>query len=301
MSTGKNVFAIIVTYNGSRWFEKCLLSLQKSTVPLRIVVIDNNSSDDTVSIIQNTFLDIELISSKKNLGFGAANNIGFKMALEANADYVFLLNQDAWINDKTVELLLNAATKNSEYGILSPFHYNYAGDAPEQYFREWVMRHYTHGLENDYENGSMDQVYPTSFVHAACWLIPMNTIKEVGGFDPLFYHYGEDNDYIQRLSLRNKMVGIVPAACVFHKGSNEGLKSPGKNIPFLVNQSLLVFKDPNASTKGAVLLFLKQLVKKNLSEFKSPLAKALRFNLMRLPKMMRSKGKQKLPLAYLES
>ena len=292
------IYTIIVTYNGTQWIEKCLDSLRQSSVQSHILVIDNASSDDTASVIRQKYPEVELIESGKNLGFGQANNIGLRKALEEKADYVLLLNQDTKIGTDTIEKLIETAEANPQYGILSPFHYNYEGDATERYFEEWVLQHYTPEYNRDKAEGRIKTVYTTSFVHAACWLMPIETIRKVGGFDPLFFHYGEDNDYVQRLHACGLKVAIVPEAGLFHQGTNWGLSDPGNKRWFQTNQSLLLFKDPNASGAGSLILFLKQILKIHLSN-NSVKASAYRQNLRRLFKMIKSRREQQKPLAYL--
>ena len=91
------VLTVIVSYNFEPWIERCLSSIRDSDYPSDLVVIDNASTDRTVSIIAERYRWIRLVRSRKNLGFGQANNIGMRMALEEDYDYVFLVNQDAWI------------------------------------------------------------------------------------------------------------------------------------------------------------------------------------------------------------
>ena len=91
------VLTVIVSYNFEPWIERCLSSIRDSDYPSDLVVIDNASTDRTVSIIAERYRWIRLVRSRKNLGFGQANNIGMRMALEENYEYVFLVNQDAWI------------------------------------------------------------------------------------------------------------------------------------------------------------------------------------------------------------
>ena len=72
------VFAIIVSYKGRQWYDRCFSSLQESTIPIEIVVIDNASGDGSADYIRERFPQITLICSDKNLGFGQANNLGMK-------------------------------------------------------------------------------------------------------------------------------------------------------------------------------------------------------------------------------
>src|SRR5210317_1231583 len=111
----ENVYAIVVTYQGLKWYKKCFDSLQDSTIPVKIIAVDNGSGDGSVDFINNNFKGIQLISQGSNQGFGKANNRGIKEALKQNADYVFLLNQDAWVEPPTIEKLISVHKEQPEY------------------------------------------------------------------------------------------------------------------------------------------------------------------------------------------
>src|SRR5689334_9997911 len=98
-----NVYTIVVTHNASKWLNKCFKSLVDSTLPLKIIVIDSGSSDDTCEKIRNGFPEVDLIEVASNMGFGKANNIGIRKAYDAGASHFFLLNQDAWIEPDVIE------------------------------------------------------------------------------------------------------------------------------------------------------------------------------------------------------
>ena len=108
------VFVIVVSYKGHRWYERCFSSLRESTIPIKTIVIDNASNDGTVEYIKSHFPEILLIESNENLGFGKANNRGLRYALDNGCDYVFLLNQDAWIEPDTLERLLDIHSRHPE-------------------------------------------------------------------------------------------------------------------------------------------------------------------------------------------
>lgn len=299
MKINSKVYAIVVVYNGKSWIAKCITSLRNSSIPLHLIVIDNNSSDGSAEYIETHFPEIELIRSEKNLGFGGANNMGMRRAVVDNADFVFLLNQDAWIDKNTVKDLLIAFEIHNEYGILSPFHLDYKGINNERYFNDYVLKHYTAGY-NDYKDRlDQSELLSCTFVHAACWLLPINTVKQVGGFDPLFFHYGEDNDYVQRLINKGLKIGIVSKATLYHQGTNEGLLNPSKNIRFLTNQLLLRIKHPGASHVGAFSLFCRQFFLSHFRKTTIEERKSLSNVLMKLIKIFRSRVIQKNKEAYL--
>lgn len=295
------IYAIIITYNGTHWIEKCLTSLRESTQPVHTIVIDNASADDTVKIIREKFPEVQLIVLEKNLGFGQANNIGLKKALAAKADYVLLLNQDAWIESSAIEKLITVSQQNPEYGILSPYHYDYTGADTERYFKEWVLKHYTPGLKEDIEKNDLKSIYPSEFVHAACWLMPLRTIERVGGFDPLFFHYDEDVDFVNRCRNKKLKIGICPLSKIYHKGTNDALVNQIDNYNVILNRTVLKLKDLNASLIGAISLFFKNyfiivIRGKGTKNTKQSYIN----NLKRFFLILRSRAKQKRTFAYLK-
>lgn len=213
----KKVFVIIVTYNGMQWINKCLKSLENTSLDVRTLVIDNNSTDGTQNYIKNNFPEVILTELTKNLGFGQANNIGLSYAFKENSDYVFLLNQDAWLGKNTIENLINAQQKEPRYGIISPMHLNGKGDALDVSFSNYIVPRNCKKLFSDiYLNKLSDKLYLVNFVNAAGWLISRNCLELVGGFNPSFFHYGEDDNYIQRVQFHNLKLGILATETLYH-------------------------------------------------------------------------------------
>lgn len=208
------VFVIIVTYNGSRWIRKCLKSVLESTFPVHVIVVDNCSSDNTTAIIKKDFPQIELIEESNNLGFGKANNIGIQLAKKQDADYFLLLNQDAYVEQGMIEQLVSAFENSKNAGILSPVHL--APDGSLDYSFEDHVKRYTSKESLESINTLKEGIYESDFVNAACWLLSRNTVDIVGGFNPLFPHYGEDNDFIHRLHFFGLKVFIEGSVKVVH-------------------------------------------------------------------------------------
>ena len=213
-----NIYVIIVTYKGKLWYDRCFTSLRESEIPVQIVVIDNASNDGTVEYIRENYPEIHLIASETNLGFGQGNNKGMRYALDNGADYVFLLNQDAWIEPNTLNKLVEIHKRNPNFGILSPMHLNAEKTAIEK-----GLMHYVADLKitdpawiNDLYFGTTKDIYNTNYVNAAAWLLPRKTLETVGGFDPIFYHYGEDDNYMQRVIYHGLKIGLCPSVKVVH-------------------------------------------------------------------------------------
>jgi GT2 family glycosyltransferase len=219
------VFAIIVTYNGMKWIQECLKSVSYSSIPIKIIVIDNCSTDGTVNFIKSNFKEIILLEQNGNLGFGKANNIGISFALKESSDYVFLLNQDAFVMADTIEKLIATAQQNQEYGIISPIHTNASGTVLDQSFLYYTRNSGGSGFLSDFVlNRIKKDIYSLPMINAAAWLIPKTTLEVVGGFDPMFFLYGEDDNYCQRVLYHQLQIGIVPEVFIRHDSDNNYVK-----------------------------------------------------------------------------
>ncbi len=207
------IFAIVVTYNGMRWYDRCFGSLRNSDMPVETIVIDNASTDETVSYIKENFPEVCLIESKENLGFAKANNIGMRYALDHDADYVFLLNQDAWVEKDTLSKLVQTFYDNENVGIASPIHLNGGHSG-----LDWGFVNYVSGeFISDSYMQKLKKYYQVKFVNAAAWLISAECIRKVGGFDTLlFVHYGEDDNYCQRVMYHGYKVLINTQCSACH-------------------------------------------------------------------------------------
>ncbi|SKB70603.1 Glycosyltransferase, GT2 family [Parapedobacter luteus] len=215
-----SISAVIVTYNGMRrnWIEKCLGSLQGSSVLVDIIVIDNGSTDGSVEFIKQHYSSLDLVIASENLGFGKANNLGIRKALEKGADFVFLLNQDAWVDVNTIEELVKQQQLHPEYGILSPIHCNGNGDALDYRFSEYISPQKGCKLLSDLlvVDRQTSGIYDVGFVNAAAWLISKECLRKAGGFSPMFYHYGEDVNYCHRVQYHEFKIGIHPRVKIYH-------------------------------------------------------------------------------------
>lgn len=270
------VYVVIVTYNPLKWINKCLSSLKNNNIKLNTIVIDNGSTDHSQDFIKLNFPEVEFIQSNSNLGFGIANNIGIKKAHENGADFVFLLNQDAWIEKDTIEKLVNVSIKEPKYGVISSMHLNGKGDALDFNFSTYITPKKCPSLVSDiYFNKITDQLYEIEFVNAAAWLITRKCIDSVGGFDPLFNMYGEDNNYLQRVLYHGFHIGIHANTKIYHdreqRSKSDYLVDKKKS---LIRSLMVKYCDPNNSQSVIVEInirkkkILKQIVKFRFKEIR---------------------------------
>ncbi len=194
------------------WIQKCLDSCDDFPV----IVVDNNSADETVFFIKEKYPRVLVLKQEKNLGFGQANNLGIKHALLHGTDYVFLLNQDAYLQKHTINKLIEIHKKNTQFGILSPIHLNGLGDKLDSNFSNYLMHKYNDKFYYDAIYNKLKPIYEVPFVNAAAWMLPKETLEKIGGFDPIFFHYGEDDNYCQRVLFHKLKIGVVSDSFVNH-------------------------------------------------------------------------------------
>lgn len=272
----KKIIVIIVSYNGIKWIEECLSSVYLSDIEVEVVVIDNNSTDGTVNFIRSKFPRVVLFEQKENLGFGKANNIGKSYAIKQNADFVFLLNQDAFVNENAISNLVKTSQNHQDYGILSPIQLDYSGKSLEKYFHKFMAQDVSRTFYSDFVlKNEIKEIYEIEFVQAAAWLLPNKTLMEIGGFDPIFFHYGEDNNYCQRVLYHNKKIGVVPNSFIRHDSEKETRQIDksfsDKDLVKYILPFLVEFGDIN-----------KPFTKKEIQRERKNIYKSILMNLLRL-------------------
>lgn len=247
------VFSIIVTFNGIKWIEKCIKSVYSDS---SVIVVDNGSTDGTIEFVDNHFSDVILLKQETNIGFGRANNIGMSYALKHGADAVFLLNQDAWLENDGLEKLKRASNESREYGIISPVHLNGDNSNFDLSFQYLAPRDLLSDLA--FKEFSK-KIYPCPFINAAAWYIRVEVLKKVGGFDPNFFFYGEDVNLTQRMKFHKYLVGYVPNAQVFHDSKNNFYHKLDKNSIMYLNKLRNSFKVTLLDINNRILILYCQL------------------------------------------
>ena len=238
------MLVIVVTYNGEKWIRNCLASVAPEK-GVDGVVVDNGSTDGTVETVRREFPHVAVVQTGKNIGFGRANNIGLRMALEKGYEYAYLLNQDAWILPDDIKKLMEAARRHPEYGIVSPIHVYSDMAELDDCFRKAVPKTLIDGsmLAANMEGA----IYQTKKnIPAAHWLLNLNVVREVGGFSPTFFHFGEDDNLTHRMLFRGYKCGIVPSVCAVHDRKSR-VKDKDAILKLTKGYWLLTLSDINIS------------------------------------------------------
>jgi GT2 family glycosyltransferase len=226
----------IVTRDSREEILACLMSLyeQGHQLDMDVVVVDNNSQDETVREIRLKFPSVKLILNGENLGFSRAVNQGLR-ALQAR--YYLLLNPDTVILDHALQKLIEFMDANIQAGICIPKILNRDGSLQYQCRRgegrPWETFSYFIGLArlfpkdqrftgyllNHLDNEKVSEVKAVS---GSCMMIRHEVVEEIGGLDERYFAYQEDADYCIQARQAGWKVFFVPLAEVVHYGGRGG-------------------------------------------------------------------------------
>ena len=300
------ILTIVVSFNGIAVIDKCIESLLQSDLKTDVILIDNASTDNTASFVINKYPIIKVHQNVSNFGFGRGNNIGFRYAIDQHYDHIFLLNQDAFVFPDTIQNLLISSQSLSNTSVISPLHLDYNGSYLESgcsdFIRDGIDRiWYDHSVNKTYKS-----LYRINFINAAAWFIPVHIIKKVGGFDPLFFQYGEDNDWINRLLFSEFYLYIDFTSKICHESNYKTWSEISLDPNRLITTYFIDVKNPIASLKSNLFLLLKREIDKAttfLLFFKLRsffiILKCLFRLLLKLPAIYKSRQVMQIHGAYL--
>ena len=248
----KDIAIIIVNYNMRDSILACLKSLRKdifeSGLDVSVVVIDNNSSDNLDRIIKNQFPEVVFIKNQRNLGFGAANNIGVQ---SVSAKYYFILNPDTkFIQPKTLLRLHNWMEKNKKVGMVSPklvyedgalqyncFRFPKFADKPMRQLKlekiHPIKKRVDKFLMKDFEH--LD-TRPVDWVLGSAMFARGDVFHKIGGFDDQYFMYFEDCDLCRRFWKNNSPVYYLHDVVVQHLHQRGSAKVKGLVRSLLLNR-----------------------------------------------------------------
>ena len=230
----KLVYIILVNYNSIEDTIDCIKSIKRQDYKnIKTVVVNNDSNKDFEEKIKNEFLDIIVIQEKENVGFAIANNHGIKIALEDNADFVMLLNNDTIIKQNYISMLLGSYENNKEnnIGIITGKILFYepntliwhAGGKINKIKGTVDIVGYK---EEDY--GQYNNITYNDFASGCCMLIPAKVIRDVGVMSDEYFLYYEDVDYCNKVKAKGYKIFSENNAEMFHKESASTKK--GSNV-----------------------------------------------------------------------
>lgn len=269
------IFVSIINYNGNKDTLSCLKHLEKVKVEnfnLEVVVIDNGSKEP-FEAKKDEFKNYKLhiLKSDQNLGFSGGQNLGIKYALEKNADFVVVLNNDVLINSNLIVELLKTFELKKDAGLVSPkiyfakgyeFHKDRYGnkDLGKVFWyaggiMDWNNIIGSHRGVDEVDKGQYDQLIKTDFTSGCCVMIKREVFDRIGLFDEKYFLYYEDNDLCQRAKKMEFVCYYQPKAILWHinAGSSGGSGSNLQDYFITRNRFLFGFKYAKQRVKFALL------------------------------------------------
>ncbi len=223
---------IIVNWNTKGHLQKCLDSIYNNTKDLvfEIIVIDNDSSDDSVKMVKDSFPQVNLIVNQKNVGFAAANNQAIR---KSSGEYILLLNPDTIVMPNSIKIMFNFIKSNSDIGIVGPKILGSDGKIqltcarnfptlPRIFFdistlskrfpKSRIFGSYSMGYWDHNDEREIDSIL------GACMLIRRKMLDKIGLLDENFFMYAEDTDLCMRAKKANWKIWYLPKAQIVHFG-----------------------------------------------------------------------------------
>jgi len=221
---------IIVNYNVKYFLEQALLSVRKASrgLPVEVYVVDNNSVDDSVQMVEEKFPEVHLIQNKHNPGFSIANNQAIRLS---KGEYVLLLNPDTVVEEDTFEKCISFMDAHPEAGGLGVRMIDGSGaflpESKRGFPSPWVAFCKTVGLSrlfpksrlfNHYHLGYLDEMETNEVevLAGAFMLLRRTTLDKVGLLDEAFFMYGEDIDLSYRIIQGGYKNYYLPETSIIH-------------------------------------------------------------------------------------
>jgi GT2 family glycosyltransferase len=230
----KKLFIIIITYNNHLVITNCLESLNKqSYTDFEVLIIDNNSTDNTLLIIQdylkkhpNLSKKFHVIKNKLNSGFAKAVNIGLRKALNKKIIYTsLLLNPDIYFTDDLLKNGVSVLEKNPDAGAVVPkilYSDNRIWWIGTRIFSDKeLLQSANYGIAEHIKKGrpwklNNSQTNTVEAITGCALFLRMSAVKEIGMFNEKFFMYAEDIDYSQRLKQKGYKLLMFTHSTVFH-------------------------------------------------------------------------------------
>lgn len=213
---------ITVNYNGLKDTCSLIESLQQTiqSVTFEIIIVDNASHQNEAQIIKQQFPSVNTIRSEKNLGFSGGNNLGIKVA---KGKYIFLINNDTYIEQDQLPTLIKRLESNSCIGALSP-KIRFAFSPQNVQFAGYTklspvtMRNHAIGMGHP-DDGSLDIPHPSAYLHGAALMVKREVIEKIGLMPEIYFLYYEELDWCTSMTRAGYELWYEPGCTIFHKES----------------------------------------------------------------------------------
>ena len=226
------VSIIIPHLKGTNILIECVSSIIKNTqnISYEIILVDNNSTDNSISKIEEKFSDIKIVRSTTNRGYAGGCNLGAK---NANGKYLLFLNNDTMITNGAIELLVNAMEINKNISSVQPKIKNYYNKELFDYagacggYIDYLVYPFSRGrifntIEKD--EGQYEDQKKIFWASGTAFLTKNEIFKKLNGFDEDLFAHMEEIDYHWKSILNGYDIYVIPKSIIYHRG--------GETLPY---------------------------------------------------------------------
>lgn len=259
-----SIAVVILNWNGKNLLEKFLPSVNSYSKEADIYVVDNGSSDDSISYINATYPEVKIISFENNYGFCLGYNKALK---EIKADYYVLLNSDVEVTDDWLKAPMELLDSNDNIAACQPKikaynqkdSFEYAGAAGgyvDKFGFPFCSGRLFESIEKD--SNQYETAKPILWGSGAALFIRSNVFHELDGLDSSFFAHMEEIDLCWRINNLEKEIWYTPDSVVYHVGGATLQKSNPRKTYFNFRNGLaLLYKNhPKKKLKRTILIRL---------------------------------------------
>lgn len=264
------VSIILLNWNSGEFTKSCIESLNEiSYFNYNIIVVDNGSVDGSDYALKREFANIVLLKNNENMGFTGGNNVGIDFALQHEADFVLILNNDTVVDKNFLSEMVKVAETDERIGMTTCKMFYY--DKPKRiWYAGGIVNKLTlkskHIGANEIDAKKYSTVREVGFVTGCCMLVRRELIEKIGAFDENFFIYAEDLDWSLRASKAGYKLVYTGSAILWHMqsvsvrknmlGKNKGTSTPLHHYLGNRNRIFILRKHGNIinRTLGGILL-----------------------------------------------
>nr|WP_321378867.1 glycosyltransferase family 2 protein [uncultured Bacteroides sp.] len=258
MNNPPDLSIITISYNGIKDTGEFIESLQKHvSIPHEIIVVDNASKKNEAEILQQKYPDIITIRSEENLGFSGGNNLGIS---KAKGKYIFLLNNDTFVEEDTFHYLINRLESSPQIGVVSPKikfafpprNIQFTGYRP---LSQITLRNELIGF-GEADNGKFGTPIRTPYCHGAAMMVRKEVIEKVGYMPEIYFLYYEELDWSTKIEKAGYELWYEPRCTVYHKESQStGQQSYLRTFYLTRNRLLYAWRNRHGITRWVSILY----------------------------------------------
>lgn len=247
------VYAVTLNWNGKYETLQCLKSLSNCNYSnLKIVVVDNNSADDSIEEISLRFPEVKILANSENLGYSEGLNRGIEYSFSNGAENVLIINNDAIIDSNSIDELVKISVNEAKVGFVTGK--IYFKDNPKKLQKVGKGNHplYIVGPnlgKNELDVGQYDKITEYDFVDDVMLLVTKNLYETIGAYNPEFFFLYEETDWCIRARKAGFKIFFTPNAKAWHSLSASGGGPKNVTSTFFWFRNRILFQKFHSNNK----------------------------------------------------